>query len=311
MLAGGAGDNEDAVVMTFPPGMALVQTVDFFTPIVNDPYRFGRIAAANSLSDVYAMGGTPWSAMNIVCYPMKKLPVDILTEILRGGRDAVVEAGAAPSGGHSVEDDEMKYGLAVSGVVHPDKYASNRGVKPGDELILTKPIGTGVLATAVKGDMPDADSMEEILFDVCGRLNKAGGEAIANFGLQGATDITGFGLGGHLIELANASQVTIELRMASVPLIPGALELAGMGMLPAGSVCNRTHFLSATTSKPDLDPINLDLMFDAQTSGGLVLAVPPSKFDDTCAHLTEAGDLCAHIGTARARDDGETPLFIV
>ncbi len=297
--------------MSFPDGKALVQTVDFFTPIVNDPYRFGRIAAANSLSDIYAMGGTPWSAMNIICFPIKNLPIDVLTEVLRGGKDAVEEAGAVPSGGHSVEDDELKYGLAVSGFVDPDRFASNRGVKPGDELILTKPIGTGVLATAVKGEMPGSDEMEDLLFDICGRLNRAGGEVITKLGLTGATDITGFGLGGHLIELAEASNVTIELHMAAVPLIPGAMDLARMGMLPAGSICNRNHYLKRTTPTQGLDPINLDLMFDAQTSGGLLLAVPPEKLDEAKTMLTKAGDLAAHIGTARASQDGETPLFIV
>ncbi len=311
VLAGGPGDNEDAVVLTFPAGKALVQTVDFFTPIVNDPYKFGRIAAANSLSDVYAMGGTPWSAMNIVCYPMKKLPVDILTEILRGGKDAVEEAGAVPSGGHSVEDDEMKYGLAISGFVDPDGFASNRGVQPGDELLLTKPIGTGVLATAVKGDMPGSDEMEEVLFEVCGRLNRVGGEIIANLGLKGATDITGFGLGGHLIELAQGSGVTIELQMTSVPLIPNALELAGMGMLPAGSICNRNHYLPRTSIAEGLDPINVDLMFDAQTSGGLILAVPPAKLAEAKAMLLAGGEMYAHVGTARASTEGERPLSIV
>ena len=241
VLAGGPDDNEDAVVLTFPHGMALVQTVDFFTPIVNDPYKFGRIAAANSLSDVYAMGGTPWSAMNIVCFPMKKLPGEVLTEVLRGGKDAVEEAGAVPSGGHSVEDDELKYGLAVTGMVAPDRFASNRGVQPGDELVLTKPIGTGVLATAVKGEMPGSDKMEDLLFSVCGRLNRAGGEVITALGLTGATDITGFGLGGHCIELAQASRVTIELRMSAVPLLPGALELAGVGKLPAGRSLHRNR----------------------------------------------------------------------
>jgi len=296
--------------MTFPQGMALVQTVDFFTPIVNDPYKFGRVAAANSLSDVYAMGGRPWSAMNIVCFPMKQLPVNVLTEVLRGGKDAVIEAGAVPSGGHSVEDDELKYGLAVSGIVDPQRFASNRGVRPGDELLLTKPIGTGVLATAIKGEMPDSDAMEDLIYEVCSRLNKGGGEVIAALGLKGATDITGFGLGGHLIELAEASNVTIDLRMADVPLIQGALELAQMGLLPAGSICNRNHYLGKTTVMRGLDAVNVDLMFDAQTSGGLVLAVPPDKFDEARAMLKASGDLAAHIGSARSRSDGQKPLFI-
>ncbi len=297
--------------MSFPEGKALVQTVDFFTPIVNDPYRFGRIAAANSLSDVYAMGGEPWSAMNIICFPIKKLPTEVLTEVLRGGKDAVEEAGAVPSGGHSVEDDELKYGLAVSGIVDPDKFASNRGVKPGDELLLTKPIGTGVLATALKGEMSGFEEIEEALFQICSRLNRAGGEIITALGLTGATDITGFGLGGHLIELAEASGVSIELHMTSVPLIPRALELAGMGMLPAGSIGNRNHYLPKTTITQGLDPINVDLMFDAQTSGGLLLAVPPHKLDEARDMLRAAGDLAAHIGTARTLEASSTPLFIV
>lgn len=299
------------MVLSFPVGKALVQTVDFFTPIVNDPYRFGRIAAANSLSDIYAMGGTPFSAMNIVCFPIKKLPGSVLTEILRGGLDAVLEAGAVPSGGHSVEDDEIKYGLSVSGLVSPDGFSSNRGVKAGDELLLTKPVGTGVLATAVKGEMPGSDAMEDTLFAVCGRLNKAGGEVIQRLGLTGATDITGFGLGGHLIELAEASGVTIELRMMSVPLIDQAMELASMGMMPAGSICNRNHYLPRTTIADGLDPIHVDMMFDAQTSGGLVLAVPPEKLAEASAMLEAAGDLAAHIGTARSPGDREPPLHIV
>ena len=311
VLAGGPGDNEDSVILSFPAGAALVQTVDFFTPTVNDPYKFGRIAAANALSDVYAMGGRPWSTMNIVCFPMKALPGYVLTEVLRGGKDTVEEAGAVPSGGHSVEDDELKYGLAVSGTVNPDSFASNRGVKPGDELLLTKPIGTGVLATAVKGEMPGSEEMEETLFQVCGRLNKAGGEVIEKLGLAGATDITGFGLGGHLIELAEASRVHIELRMNAVPLIDGALDLAGMGMLPAGSICNRNHYKPKTNLAAGLDPIHSDLMFDAQTSGGLILAVPPEKLDEAVNMLEAAGDLAAHVGTARALAENDLPISII
>ncbi len=311
MLAGGPGDNEDAAIVSFPAGKALVQTVDFFTPVVNDPYRFGRIAAANSLSDVYAMGGEPWAAMNIVCFPAKKLPMDILTEILRGGADAVDEAGAVPGGGHSVEDDEIKYGLAVSGVVDPGRFASNRGVEPGDELILTKAIGTGVLATAVKGEMPGFQEAEELLFETCGRLNKAGGAVIRELGLTGATDITGFGLGGHLLELAGASGVRVELRVADVPLLPGALDLAAMGLLPAGSICNRNHYLPHAEAAAGLDPIRLDMMFDAQTSGGLLLAVKPDQFDRAMAMLREAGDQPAHVGAAREREPDRPLLSIV
>lgn len=311
VLAGGPGDNEDAAIVSFPAGKALVQTVDFFTPTVNDPYKFGRIAAANSLSDIYAMGGEPWSAMNIVCFPAKKLPMEVLTEILRGGLDAVEEAGAVQSGGHSVEDDEIKFGLAVSGIVDPDRFASNRGVMPGDELVLTKAIGSGVLATAVKGELAGFEAIEDLLFVTCGRLNKAGGAVIRELGLTGATDITGFGLGGHLLELAGASGVRIELRMNDVPLLEGALDLASMGMLPAGSICNRTHYLPRVEVADGLDPIHLDLMFDAQTSGGLLLAVKPDQLGRALDMLESAGDLAAHVGTAHAREAGRALLSIV
>ncbi len=311
MLAGKPGDNEDAVVLSFPPGKALVQTVDFFTPTVNDPYRFGRIAAANALSDVYAMGGTPWAAMNIVCFPMKKLPGTVLTEVLRGGLDTVLEAGAVPAGGHSVEDDEIKYGLAVSGLVDPDGFASNRGFRPGHELVLTKPIGTGVLSTAVKGEMPGCEAMEDVLFEICGRLNKTGGEVIQQLALKGATDITGFGLGGHLIEVAEASGVTVELHMNEVPLIDQALDLARMGLMPAGSICNRNHYLPKTFIPEGADPVLVDMMFDAQTSGGLVLSIPPERLDEAMGILLGAGDMAAHIGTVLPRKSGAPLLRII
>ncbi len=297
--------------MSFPAGKALVQTVDFFTPVVNDPYQFGRIAAANALSDVYAMGGEPWTAMNIVCFPPKKLPLEVLTAILRGGQDAVDEAGAISAGGHSVEDDEIKFGLAVSGIVDPDRFASNRGVEPGDELILTKPIGTGVLTTAVKGEMPGYEPMEALLYETCGRLNKAGGAVIRELGLRGATDITGFGLGGHMLELAQASNVRLELRMKNVPLLPGALEMASMGMLPAGSICNRNYYLPRVDVAEGLDPIHFDLMFDAQTSGGLLLAVKPNQLQRAMDMLIQAGDVAAHVGRAYPRSSGQASLAIL
>lgn len=292
------GDNEDAVIMRFPAGKALVQTVDFFTPIVNDPFKFGQVAAANALSDVYAMGGEPWAAMNIVCFPAKTMPGTILERIISGGLDKVQESGAVQAGGHSVEDDEIKFGLAVSGVVDPDNFASNRGVRPGDELLLTKPIGTGVLATAVKAEWQDCDRLEDILYTWASRLNRGGGDVIRELGLKGATDVTGFGLGGHLVELAQASEVRIELHTDRVPFIPDAVELAGMGLLPAGSLCNRDYFMGRTQLGDNLDPVLRDLTFDAQTSGGLVLAVSPGKLEQARAMLEASGDLAAHVGTA-------------
>ncbi len=304
------GDNEDAVVMRFPQGKALVQTVDFFTPIVNDPYRFGQVAAANALSDVYAMGGEPWSAMNIVCFPIKSMPGEVLAQVLKGGLDKITESGAVLAGGHSVEDEELKYGLAVSGFVDPDAFASNRGVQPGDELLLTKPVGTGVLATAVKAEWDGCDELEDLLYRWASRLNRTGGQVIRDLGLRGATDVTGFGLGGHAIELAEASNVSIELRLDSVPFIPEAVDLAGMGMLPAGSICNRNFYKTKTLVPSRYDPIRFDLIFDAQTSGGLILAVPPARLEEARRMLEQAGDLAAHIGTAIAPRPGN-PLIMV
>lgn len=286
-----------------------MQTVDFFTPIVNDPYRFGQIAAANALSDVYAMGGAPWSAMNIVCFPVKDMPGEILAEVLKGGHDKILEAGAVLAGGHSVEDTELKYGLAVSGTVDPERFSSNRGARPGDALVLTKPVGTGVLATAVKADWEGCEAMEETLYRIASRLNRAGGEVIAELGLTGATDVTGFGLGGHLIELADASGVTARLDLDAIPFIPEAVELAGMGMLPAGSICNRDYYKIKTDAAQGLDPIRYDLVFDAQTSGGLILSVPQERLAKALSMLEEAGETAAVIGEILA-DNHPEPLHI-
>jgi len=295
-LLSGTGKNEDAAVVRFPGGKALVQTVDFFTPIVNNPYWFGQIAAANSLSDVYAVGGQPLAAMNIVCFPIKKLSKDILAEILKGGLDKIVEAGAVPAGGHSVEDDEIKYGLAVSGMVDEDGFATNAGIVPGDELILTKPLGTGVLATALKGNMPGSDKIEELMYKWAARLNKTGARVIRELGLKGSTDVTGFGLGGHLLEMARAAKVEIELRAADVPVMDKALEFAAMGMIPAGSFANKHFCASAVDIAPGLDTLLVDMIFDAQTSGGLVLGVPPDKLSRAADMLESEGELAARIG---------------
>jgi len=309
-LLTGQQDAEDAAVVAFPGGKALVQTVDFFTPIVNDPYAFGQVAAANSLSDVYAMGGVPLCAMNIVCFPVKKMPKQYLRDILRGGFDKVLEAGAVMAGGHSVEDDEIKYGLSVSGLVEPDGFASNRGLAPGDELILTKPIGTGVLATALKGDVGDTGRIEELIVTWCGRLNKGGGAVIRELGLKAATDVTGFGLGGHVLEMARASKVRVELSVENVPLLEGAQDLAAMGLLPAGSFVNKQFCAGVVGTDKGVDQILADLMFDAQTSGGLVLAVPQDKVSDAEAILMGYGDLAARIGTVLPAEDGAPVLRI-
>jgi selenide,water dikinase len=310
-LLTGQGVNEDAAIVRLPDGRGLVQTVDFFTPIVNDPFLFGRIAAVNALSDVYAMGGTPLAAMNIVCFPAKTMDTAILGEILRGGLEAVLEAGAVPAGGHSVEDKEIKYGLAVSGLVDADNFASNTGLVPGDVLLLTKPLGTGVLATAIKGDFGDKAALEALLGKWAGRLNAAGGRVIRELGLKAATDVTGFGLGGHILEMAAASQVAVELSLSAIPFLPEAVELAGYGLLPAGSFANKRHCSKDVAFASGLDAIRCDLVFDAQTSGGLVLAVPTAKIAAAQAMLEAAGDLAAVIGRVAELEEGKARLRIV
>ncbi len=310
-LLTGLGGNEDSAIVSFPAGKALVQTVDFFTPVVNDPYWFGQIAAANSLSDVYAMGGEPWTAMNIVCYPMKEMGPEILREILKGGMDKIREAGAVLAGGHSVEDDEIKYGLSVTGMVDPDGFASNKGLREGDQLLLTKPLGTGVLATALKADWDGAERFEKDVYKWASRLNSAGGKVIRELGLIGATDITGFGLGGHVLEMADASGVAVELWLDKVPFMDDVVELASMGMIPAGSFANRNYCSSQVQTAADADSIKTDLIFDAQTSGGLILAVPEDKLQQAKDLLLEAGDLADHVGQVTAHEEGVARLRIV
>jgi selenide,water dikinase len=295
----GTSDNEDAAVLRFPAGKAMVQTVDFFTPIVNNPYWFGQIAAANSLSDVYAMGGEPWSAMNIVCFPIKSMSREILREILKGGCDKVREAGAVLVGGHSVEDEEIKYGLAVTGAVDPEGYTANRNLRPGDHLLLTKPLGTGVLATALKARWAGHEELEKLLYHWASRLNSAAGHVIRELGLQAATDVTGFGLGGHVLEMARASKARVELWLDRIPMLEQALELAGMGMLPAGSFANK-HYCESMVDLPDGlgqdETLRVDMVFDAQTSGGMVLAVPEAKLEQARRLLQDRGELAEHVG---------------
>ncbi len=298
-------------MLSFPPGKALVQTVDFLTPVVNDPYHFGRIAAANALSDIYAMGAEPWAAMNIACFPSKKLPLSVLSEILRGGADAVAEAGAANAGGHSVEDDELKYGLAVSGFVDPARCALKSGLRPGDVLLLTKPLGTGILSTAVKGQWQGAEEHEAEILRWASRLNAAGGRVIRQLGLRAATDVTGFGLGGHALEMARASGVAVEIESRALPVMGQALALAAVGLLPAGSACNRKHYAQDTETAAGADPLRLDLVFDAQTSGGLLMAVPPPRLDEARRMLLEAGDLAAEVGRVVEAGPGGPALRVL
>lgn len=295
LLCGPEG-NEDACVVRVPAGRALVQTVDILSPIGNDPYVFGQIAAANALSDVYAMGGRPWCAMNIVFFPSTPqavaggLTMDVLADILRGGADKVHEAGGVLAGGHTVEDDEPKYGLSVTGIIKPDGVATNAGLCPGDRLLLTKPLGTGILSTVAKAHW---DGWEEAEAEFCrwaSRLNKVGGAVIRELGLRAATDITGFGLGGHALEMARASRVTVALDAEAVPLMNRVLDYAGDGLVPAGSHANKRFCSHSVEVSPGVSPLLVSVLFDAQTSGGLLLAVPEALLDRARELLAAGGD---------------------
>lgn len=303
-LLTGTHSNEDAAVVTVPPGKALVQTLDFFTPVVNDPYAFGMIAAANALSDVYAMGGDPWCAMNIVCFPVQDYPASVLADILAGGAAKLAEAGAVLAGGHSVNDHEVKYGMAVTGLVDPDSFATNTNLRPGQKLMLTKPLGTGILATAVKAEWDGADEMERLVIANASRLNAGPAKVIQKLGLRAATDITGFGLGGHVLEMANASGVDVRIEVARLPVLPHALDLAAEGLIPAGSHANRRFRQPETTIDPEVNKLLVDIVFDAQTSGGLLLALDPAQVPLAEEMLTQSGDLARVVGEVLPESGG-------
>ena len=266
--------------------LAIVQTCDFFTPILYDPYEFGQVAAANSLSDVYAMGGKPLIAMNIVCYPCS-LGMEPLREILRGGAEKVWESGALLVGGHSVDDREPKYGLSVTGVVHPDRVVLNRGAQPGDVIVLTKPLGTGIVSTALMAGMADSQAQRR-LYRVMSALNDRASQAMLEAGAHACTDVTGFGLLGHLMEMAEASGVSFEVDAGRIPVIEGAFEYAQMGLIPGGLRRNQ-DFLAGKVEANGAEQSVLEVMFDPQTSGGLLIAVAPDRVDDLVGRLRHAG----------------------
>ncbi len=268
----GIDTSDDAAVYKIDEDKAIILTMDFFTPVVDDPYTFGQIAAANSLSDVYAMGGRPVTAMNIVCFPTC-LPMDILKDILQGGADKVAEAGAIVVGGHSVEDAEPKFGLSVMGMVHPKKVAANSGAKPGDMLILTKPLGVGILNTAIKADLADEATVRKAV-DCMAYLNKDACEAMVKVDINGCTDITGFGLLGHAYEMAKASNVSIEIWSDYLPIIKESIDFAKMGIIPAGAYNNEGYLAGHIDFSGDICQEIKDIMYDPQTSGGLLISVP-------------------------------------
>lgn len=260
----------------------MIQTVDFFTPVVDDPYTFGQIAAANALSDVYAMGGEPRVALNIVGFP-NCLDPEILGDILKGGADKVKEAGAVLVGGHSVQDDEPKYGLSVSGFVHPDKVFKNYGCSPGDVLVLTKQIGSGIINTALKAEMASEQDEKEAAA-VMASLNKKAKEAAEAYPVNACTDITGFGLLGHCMEMASASHVTMEIQVRDVAYMQGAADYAKMGLVPAGTYKNKEHSIELVDTG-DAEEYYLDLLYDPQTSGGLLFSLPEKYLQDFLSDL--------------------------
>lgn len=281
----GLETSDDAAVYKLDNEKAIIQTLDFFTPIVDDPYMFGQIAAANSLSDVYAMGGDPIIALNIVGFPTC-LGMDILSDILRGGADKVKEAGAILVGGHTVEDAEPKYGLSVTGLVHPEKVLANSSAKVGDVLVLTKPVGTGILNTCIKAEMLDEKLMARSI-EVMAYLNKTAADGMKTVNVNSCTDITGFGLAGHAYEMADGSNVTIKLDYSKIPVIEGCEENAKMGLVPAGTYKNRDYIAGKYIIDEKLDKVVEDVIFDPQTSGGLLVSLPKEEAEKLMEYYSE------------------------
>jgi selenide,water dikinase len=303
----GTATADDAGVYRLTDDTALIQTVDFFTPLVDDPYTFGQIAAANSLSDVYAMGGRPLTALNIVAFPACSLEPPVLLEILKGGYDKVAEAGAIIVGGHTIDDKELKYGLSVTGVIHPDKVWTNAAARVGDALVLTKPLGTGVLATAAKADMFPAGVA--VATASMALLNKTAAEVAGGFGVHACTDVTGFGFLGHLSEMTSASGVRAEVDSKALPLLPEAPEAAAMGLVPAGAYANRAYLERVSFAEAVAGNLR-DLCFDPQTSGGLLLCLPATEAPALVAALKKAGVAAASIvGNITTRGEGEIHVY--
>jgi selenide,water dikinase len=287
---------DDAGVYKISPEMAMIQTVDFLTPIVDDPYTFGQIAAASALSDIYAMGGTPKTAMNLVSFPVKEMDISILRKILEGGNDKMKEANVALVGGHSIVDNELKYGLSVTGFVHPDRIFTKNGIQPGDQLVLTKPLGFGIINTAIKGGIPSSDTIKMVT-KLMAALNREAADVMkniqmstnGNFPVHACTDISGYGLLGHIVEMVNKTELSIKLTANKIPAIPQALEYASMGLVPAEDCQNRKAYGSMIHFASEVDSVFQDIFFDPQTSGGLLIAVDKKSADDLVYRLVKKG----------------------
>ena len=302
----GFDKSDDASVYKVTDELALVQTVDFFPPIADDPYLFGQIAATNALSDVYAMGGEPRLALNLMCVP-KDMPGEAVHQMLRGGYDKVYEAGCLITGGHSIFDDEPKYGLAVTGFVHPDRVLANSGAKPGDVLLLTKPLGIGVLTTAHKGGLASQEGME-LAYRMMTTLNKGARDAMVKYRVHACTDVTGFALLGHLLEMSQGSEVRAVVNVDQVDMIEEALELAKMGVLPEGMYRNRS-FAESSVDVGDTPLYKQDVLFDPQTAGGLLIAVDPGDADALFAELRDCVPSAQRIGEIQSYQGGARILL--
>jgi len=294
---------DDAGVYQLSDDLALIQTVDFFTPIVDDPYSFGQIAAANALSDVYAMGGTPKTAMNLVAFPVKEMDLTVLRQIIQGGLDKLSEARVVLIGGHSIEDKELKYGLSVTGFVHPTCVLTKKNLQPGDRLVLTKPLGTGIINTAIKAGMVSAELTDKVT-QLMAALNQDAARIMLNFKVNACTDVTGFGLLGHLAEMVCGSNGSVRVFSSQVPIIAEALEFASMGMIPAGAHNNRKFREQMTTFAEKVERALQDVLFDPQTSGGLLISVNRDQADDLVEALKDGGiDDTALIGEVLANPE--------
>ncbi|OGR26600.1 MAG: selenide, water dikinase SelD [Desulfobacterales bacterium RIFOXYA12_FULL_46_15] len=299
---------DDAGVYKISDELALIQTVDFFTPIVDDPYWFGQIAAANALSDVYAMGGTPKTAMNLVAFPAQQMELSVLRQIIQGGIDKLTEAGVVLLGGHSIEDRELKYGLSVTGFVHPKKVLVKGNLKPGDRLVLTKPLGTGIINTAVKAAMASPELTGKVT-RLMAMLNRKAAGVMLDFDISACTDVTGFGLLGHLAEMVLGSHRSVRLFSPEIPVIPEALEFAAMGLIPAGAYKNRTFRESMVLFSKTVNRPLQDILFDPQTSGGLLMSVKASQAERLVASLKDAG-ICDVAEIGEVFDGPEEKLWI-
>ena len=289
--------------------LAIVQTIDFFPPVVNDPFVYGQIAAANALSDIYAMGGVPKTALNLVGYPDDKDPsLQWLFDILRGGADRCVASGTVVVGGHTVRDEEIKFGMAVTGIIHPQRIFTNAATKPGDKLVLTKSLGTGFVTTAAKADHCPEETFKAACASMI-QLNDIGRDVMIEFGAHAATDITGFGLAGHAFEMAEGSDTTLVLDLARLPLLPGVEKLAHKPFLTRASFTNAEYVKPGLKIEGDVDPVRLEIFYDAQTSGGLLISVPADRVDAMVAAARERGATATNmIGEVRAR--GEASLIV-